>query len=259
MLKAVFFDLSGVLYVGAQAIPGAVAAISRIRASHLQLRFVTNTSRRTREQVMTDLYNLGFELAADELFTAPVAAHAWLQQRNLRPYCLIHREIKTEFSDIDQTNPNAVLIGDAEHDFCYANLNRAFQLCHQGAPLVGIGYNRFFKLQHELLLDSGPFIKAIEFAASTRAIIIGKPSGNFFAQILASIQTTTPVFANEVLMVGDDVFGDVEGAVHAGLQGCLVRTGKYLPGDENKIKVPFIIVDSIVEAVDYALSHGTSA
>ena len=250
MLKALFIDLSGVLYVGNQAIPGAVAAVAKARAKQLQLRFVTNTSRRTRTQILIDLENLGFELAADELFTAPIAAHSWLQEKKLRPYCLIHQNIKSEFADLVQTDPNAVIIGDAEQDFCYDKLNCAFQLCQQGAPLLGIGCNRFFKLDEQLLLDAGPFIKAIEFAASTQAIILGKPSRDFFLQALAS----TNLQADQVLMIGDDIYGDVEGAINAGLHGCLVHTGKYQPGDENKISLPHLSADSIVEAVDYVLS-----
>ncbi|MFT6925521.1 MAG: HAD superfamily hydrolase (TIGR01458 family) [Psychromonas sp.] len=249
MLKALFIDLSGVLYEGNKVISGAIAAIKKAKESQLQLRFVTNTSRKTRTQLLNELNNLGFELQQQELFTAPVAVHAWLQEQKLRPYCLIHHDIKSEFADLLQTEPNAVVIGDAEQDFCYDKLNRAFQLCQQGAPLVGIGYNRYFKIDGQLLLDAGPFIKALEFAASTQAIIIGKPSKDFFLQVLAS----TGLRADQVLMIGDDIYGDIEGAINAGLSGGLVRTGKYQPGDEHKISAPHLTFDSIVEAVDYAL------
>jgi len=249
MLKALFIDLSGVLYEGDKVISGAVAAIEKARASQLKLRFVTNTSRKTRAQLLNDLKILGFELQEEELFTAPVAVHAWLQEKKLRPYCLIHRNIKSEFADLLQTSPNAVVIGDAEQDFCYDKLNHAFQLCQQGAALVGIGYNRYFKLDGQLQLDAGPFIKAIEFAASTQAIIIGKPSKDFFLRAL----TSTGLNADQVLMIGDDIYGDVEGAINSGLHAGLVRTGKYQTGDENKISAAHLTFDSIVEAVDHAL------
>ncbi|MGB5444686.1 MAG: TIGR01458 family HAD-type hydrolase [Psychromonas sp.] len=251
MIKALFIDLSGVLYEGHQVIAGAVAAIKKARDNRLALRFVTNTSRRTRTQLLTDLENLGFELQEEELFSAPVAVHAWLQKKKLRPYCLIHQQIKSEFSDLPQTEPNAVVIGDAEQGFCYDNLNRAFQLCQQGAPLIGIGYNRYFKLGGQLLLDAGAFIKAIEFAASTEAIIIGKPSKDFFLQVLAS----TTFSADQVLMIGDDIYGDVEGALNAGLDACLVRTGKYQTGDENKLSKAHLTCDSIVQAIDYVITR----
>jgi ribonucleotide monophosphatase NagD (HAD superfamily) len=35
-------------------------------------------------------------------------------------------------------------------------------------------------------------------------------------------------------MIGDDVESDVLGAQKAGLQACLVQTGKYRAGDESK-------------------------
>jgi len=250
MLRALFIDLSGVLYEGRTVIAGAVEAIDKVRASRLKLRFVTNTSRRTRSQLLIDLKKLGFNLHEDELFTAPTAAHAWLLEKKLRPYCLIHQNIKSEFADLQQSNPNAVIIGDAEQHFCYDKLNHAFQLCQQGAPLLGIGYNRYFKLDGQLFLDAGPFIKAIEFAASTQAIIIGKPSADFFVQALSS----TGLEANQILMIGDDIYGDVEGALNSGLQACLVRTGKYQKDDEKKLSTDHLTCDSIVEAVNYALS-----
>lgn len=249
MYKALFFDLSGVLYDGEQAIPGAVEAIARALASGLDIRFVTNTSRKTCSQIYHDLTALGFDIDEQQIYTAPAAVKALLQQRHWRPFCLIHKNIQSEFADIDQSRPNAVFIADAEEGFCYRALDRAFQLCQAGAPLIGVGRNRYFKLGGQLHLDAGPFIRAIEYAAATQALIVGKPSAEFFSQIVAS----TSVSAQSVLMIGDDVFGDVEGALNAGLQACLVKTGKYQPGDENRVNQPFLCVDSVVEAVEVAL------
>ena len=250
MIDTLFFDLSGVLYTGSDTVPGAVDAVERGQANSLALRFVTNTSRRTRVDVMEDLASRGFMIEPQQIFTAPAATKNWLKVRALRPYCLVHRDIQSEFSDLEQQQPNAVVIGDAAEGFCYDSLNRAFQLCQQGAPLIGIGYNRYFKLNSELLLDAGPFIKAIEFAASVEAVIIGKPSQAFFQQVLDSC-TADP---QSVMMIGDDVFGDIEGALKAGLQACLVKTGKYQQGDEQLITGDFHCVDSVVEAVDLALA-----
>ncbi|WDE08760.1 TIGR01458 family HAD-type hydrolase [Thalassomonas viridans] len=249
MFKAIFFDLSGVLYDGTRVIPGAVAAIQQAQQSHLQVRFVTNTSRMTSRQVLLGLQNMGFELTADQLFSAPVAAKALALANNWRPYCLVHRNLKDEFADLNQENPDAVIIGDAEQDFCYENLNYAFQLCRAGAPLVGIGRNRYFKLDGKLHLDAGPFISAIEYAASVQAIIMGKPSADFFNQISVS----TGVKNDEILMVGDDVFGDIEGALKSGMHACLVKTGKYQTGDENLIAGQFSCADSVTQAVELAL------
>jgi len=249
MYRAIFFDLSGVLYNGSEAVPGAREAIERAQTSALQVRFVTNTSRRTAAQLVTDLAALGFRLDPATLYTAPRAARSWVERHGLRPYCLIHRDIRSEFADLEQQDPNAVVIGDAAEGFTYGALDRAFQLCQGGAPLVGIGRNRYFRLDGQLHLDAGPFITAIEVAAGCDAVVIGKPSAAFFEQVLAS----TNAAPSEVLMIGDDVYGDVEGALAAGLGGCLVRTGKYQSGDEQLIEGEFACVASVSEAVELAL------
>lgn len=249
MTDALLLDLSGVLYDGNEVIAGAREAVARVQASGLQVRFITNTSQKTRELLLSHLHGLGFNVAREQLFTAVDAARQWLQQRRLRPYCLVHRNITGEFADFDQSEPNAVLIADAAEDFNYANLNRAFQLCLAGAPLLGVGYNRYFKSGDQVLMDAGAFIRAIEFAAGVEATIVGKPSPEFFCQVMAST-TASP---DRALMVGDDVFGDVEGSLNAGIPACLVRTGKYRPGDEEKVTGNFEVADSIVEAVELAL------
>lgn len=254
MIKAILFDLSGVLYSGQSVIDGALDAIRLLQHSNLQIRYVTNTSRITRSTLLKQLLDFGFDIQSHELYTAPSAARDWAMQNEKRPYCLVHDNIKSEFSRLDQANPNAVIIGDAEDGFNYRSLNRAFQLCREGAPLIGIGRNRYFKLHDQLMLDAGPFIQAIEYAASTQAIIMGKPSAAFFGQVLKSIKAKP----NEVLMIGDDVFGDVQGALEYGLQACLVKTGKYLEGDEKLIEGNFLLYPSVVEIVDAVLNHKLS-
>jgi len=43
-IKAVLFDLDGVLYIGQQPIDGAIEAVVKIRQAGIAVRFVTNTS-----------------------------------------------------------------------------------------------------------------------------------------------------------------------------------------------------------------------
>lgn len=89
------------------------------------------------------------------MLTAPGAVRLALLQRQLRPYCLVHEELREEFADLTQHSPNAVVVADAAEGFTYKKLNRAFQLIMDGAPLMGIGRNRYFRQQHKLLLDAG--------------------------------------------------------------------------------------------------------
>lgn len=249
MFEALLLDLSGVLYDGSSVIPGAREAVRRAQDSALDVRFITNTSQKTRTRLLDHLEALGFSIEEGQLFTAVDAARQWLTQRQLRPLCLVHQDILSEFEDFDQRDPNAVFIADAADGFNYRNLNRAFQVCMSGAPLLGVGYNRYYKSADQLLMDAGGFIRAVEFAAGVEATIVGKPGSAFFQQVVASTSAAT----DRTLMVGDDVFGDVEGALQAGLKACLVRTGKYREGDERRVSGDFQIVDSVAGAVALAL------
>ena len=127
-----------------------------------------------------------------------------------------------------------MVIGDAADAFSYEHLNRAFRLVLDGARLLAVGDNRYFKEGEGLSLDAGPFVKALEYAADCEAIILGKPSPAFFHAAAAQLGC----LPGQVLMVGDDVFSDVNGALKAGLKAALVRTGKYRSGDEAKIIAP---------------------
>ena len=83
-------------------------------------------------------------------------------------------------------------------------------------------------------LDAGPFVRALEYASGSEAIILGKPSPAFFHAAASQLDC----HPGDVLMIGDDVFSDVNGALRAGLKAALVQTGKYRPGDEQKIAAP---------------------
>ncbi len=228
--RALLLDISGVLYQDGEPLPGALAAVQRVQGAGLPLRLLTNTSRQTGAAVHAQLCAMGFTVTREQVYTAPAAVLAYLRQHGLRPYLLIHPELEPEFAALDCREPDAVVVCDAAHRFDYDHLNRAFQLLAGGAPLIAVGDNRYYRGGGQLQLDAGPFIRALEYAADTRAIILGKPAAAFFHAALAELGAAPA----EALMVGDDVEADVIGALDAGLQACLVQTGKYRPGDEAR-------------------------
>lgn len=240
-MKAVFFDLSGVLYEGKQVIPGALKTINHLLEGNLSLRFITNTARKTKGQIISDLTAMGFKIPSELLFTAPNAALAYCQANDLKPYCLVHANIKEEFKEIEHAPFNAVILGDAEDDLNYANLDKAFNILLSGGSLIAIGENRYFKDTQGYHLDTGPFTKALEYAADVKPVITGKPSAEFFHQVIA----TTGMQASDILMIGDDVFGDIEGALNAGMKACLVKTGKYREGDEQRLSPPCEVAEDV--------------
>jgi len=221
MIQGVLCDLSGVLYVGNESVPGARDAIISLAAAGVPVRFMTNATRTPKQRILEKLSHIGLDVADEDLFTPVMAAQTYLRERKLEPHLLVHPNIQAELSHLTSRNPNAVLMGDAGHAFTYESMNAAFRVLVEGAPLLAMGDNRYFREADGLSLDLGPFVRALEYAAGTEATILGKPSPEFFLAAVRSIG----VEPAQVVMLGDDYEADVDGALAAGLQAMLVRTG----------------------------------
>ena len=249
-LCGVLLDLSGVLHVGDQALPGAVEALKKLKSSGLAVRYVTNTSRQPRDALVARLKALGFAIETEAVFTpAQIAVH-YLKTHGLRPWFLVHPALRGEFPMEDAAEADAVVLGDAGEAFTYARLNQAFRLLMRGATLLALGDNRYFQDRDGLSLDIGPFKAALEYASGTQAVVLGKPAPTLFLTAAAALGCDP----GNVLMVGDDAVADVEGALRAGLRAVLVRTGKYRAGDEDRIGLPGAeVMDDLAAVVDWLL------
>ncbi|PWG61558.1 TIGR01458 family HAD-type hydrolase [Sediminicurvatus halobius] len=245
--RGLLIDIDGVLYVGDAALPGAGEALQRLRAAGLPLRFVTNTTRRSADDLLGKLRGLGFEVAPEELLTAPRAAAHWLRARGSpRILPLIPEVLEDEFSEfpVDEVTPEVVLLGDLGDAWRYQHLNQAFRALMDGAELLALHRSRYWRTETGLQLDLGGFVAALEYASGCEAVIAGKPAAAFFAAALDGLG----VAASEALMVGDDLEADVGGAQAAGIPGALVRTGKFRETQLARSEVrPAAVIDSIAE------------
>ena len=244
-LKGMLFDLDGVLYIGKQPVDGAAEAVARIRSSHLRCRFVTNTSTLSLASLSGKLESLGFDIPPAEVISAPQAALRYLQKQG-DPVCrlLLADDVKRDFAGFRQSDTAAeyIVVGDIGNAWTYAMLNEVFNCLMNGAKLIAIHKNRFWQTEQGLQMDIGGFVEALEYASGSKAMIIGKPSPDFFRTALDDMQLS----ADEVAMIGDDIDSDVGGAQQSGLQGTLVRTGKYRQSytEASPVK-PDAIIDSV--------------
>jgi HAD superfamily hydrolase (TIGR01458 family) len=253
MIRGVLLDLSGVVYVGDQALPGAKEAIARLRASGLPLAFVTNTTRTPKRGVVDRLQRMGLDIDDGELITPAEAARSWLLAHEQTPHLLIHSALLEDFHGLEDFLGKAVVVGDAGDGFTYDALNTAFRMLTAGADFLALAKNRvFMDTDQQLSLDAGPFVTALEFASQREAIVIGKPSEAFYAAAAKRLGCATA----DTVMVGDDLEADVSGALAAGIgNAILVRTGKYQAGAEtDATPPPTVVLDDLTAAVEWILS-----
>lgn len=248
--KGILFDLDGVLYVGSQAIDGAIESVERIRASGLACRFVTNTSTLSLASLQKKLNALGFAIPIEEIISAPQAALLYLKHQT-DPVCrmLLADDVKQDFMEFRQseTEANYIVIGDIGDAWTYSLLNEIFNCLMRGAKLIAIHKNRFWQTEQGLQMDIGGFVDALEYASGVTTMIIGKPSPDFFQIALDDMGLQS----SEVAIIGDDIDSDVGGGQQAGLKGILVKTGKYRQNyfEASSIK-PDLVIESIRDLPD---------
>jgi HAD superfamily hydrolase (TIGR01458 family) len=227
-IKGLMLDLDGTLYDGGESVAGAREAVGALEASGLALRYVTNTTRMPRRAVVERMRTLGFLVEEDEVFTPAWAASRLIGDRNC--LALVDESLYEDLgrARLTEDSPEVVLVGDLGEGFTYARLDAAFRCLMDGAELMALQKNRYWRNGGRLSLDAGPFVAALEYASGERAVVVGKPEEGFFRIALEDMGLE----AHQVAMVGDDGETDVAGAKRAGLSGIQVRTGKWRPGGD---------------------------
>jgi HAD superfamily hydrolase (TIGR01458 family) len=249
-MAAILLDVDGVLHVSGAPIAGAASAVKRLRDDGHRIRFVTNSTTRSRAQVGQQLRDMGIFVDDEELqTTGGVAARALAGKRVL---ALTMPGILDDLEGLQLVgmNVDAVLLGGADEGeetgriFSYLNLNRAFHELEAGADLYCLHKNKWWQTADGARLDAGAFVAGLEYAADIEATVLGKPSNAYFAAALEALDAEPGL----TWMVGDDLEGDIVGAHNHGMKTILVRTGKFRPDDVERSPIqPDGIVSSIAQ------------
>ncbi len=253
-MAAILLDVDGVFHVSGQPIPGGALAVRRLRQAGHRLRFVTNTTVRSRAELTRELRGLGIDLDEGELQTTAAAAARLLRGR--RVLALVMPAVVDDLQGVELVGEEAeaVLIGGADETpetgrvFSYMNLARAFSELQAGAELYCLHKNRWWQTSRGPLLDAGAFVAGLEYAAEVEATVVGKPSPVYFQAALEALDADPTL----TWMVGDDLEADIAGAQRLGMRTVLVRTGKFRPGDLDRSRVaPDVVLNSVADLPEW--------
>ncbi len=257
-MAAILLDVDGVLHVSGESIAGAAEAVTRLREDGHRLRFVTNTTTRSRAALCADLNGFGIEVQEQEVQTTADAAVQALKGK--RVLALVMQALVDDLSELEIVGDSAeaVLLGGADETdesgrvFSYMNLARAFAELQLGADLYCLHKNRWWQTSRGPLLDAGAFVAGLEYAADVEAHVLGKPSPEYFGAALKALDADPEL----AWMVGDDLESDIGGAQRYGMRTVLVRTGKFRPDDLERARIsPDAVISSIVNLPDWLDSN----
>lgn len=247
--EGVLLDIDGVLMVGGDPVEGAKDTLSFLQDTCIPFRCISNTTRRSRRSIAGRLGAMGLAIPESHIFTPAVAAAALLAGRALSRCMLLVCEDTVRDFEAAGIEPvmdrvDAVVVGDAGNRMTYEALNACFRCILEGAPLIALEKDRYWRDADGLSLSAGPFVAALEYATGTAAELVGKPSPAFFARALEALGTAP----ERTLMVGDDIRTDIGGAQGSGIRGVLVRTGKYREDLVEAAGIaPSAVIDSIAD------------
>src|SRR5664280_268213 len=251
--RGLLVDIDGVLTVSWKPLPGVGGALGRLREAGISMVFVTNTTSAARSSIATKLQRAALVVDINEILTAASTTAALIHRDHPGARCWMVGDSDVA-ADLDEINlvgveesPEVIILGGAGPEFDYLTLNRIFRMAMEGTPVIAMHRNFYWMTKDGLQLDTGAFVGVIEQATGIEVSVTGKPSPACFARALEMLDLSP----DEVAMVGDDLYTDVLGAQTMGIEGILVRTGKFrsetLAGSSVS---PDHVVDSFADLPD---------
>lgn len=142
-VSAFLLDLDGVLYVGGSPVPGARECLELMEEKGYSFRFVSNSTRRCRASVAKRLFDMGYRISPEHIFTPSVAAiERILRSGKRRCYLISTGDVHRDFEDagivIADDDVDFVVVGDAGSNFTFERLNTAFNHVLEGADIIAL-------------------------------------------------------------------------------------------------------------------------
>jgi HAD superfamily hydrolase (TIGR01450 family) len=247
-------DLDGVVWIGATAVPGSIAALRALRERGVRLLFVTNDPRGSRADYAEQLEGLGIDVAESEIVTSSSALASLLgrEHSGKTAYVIGSPALKAELVavgmrllDDDDAARDADVVAVGGHvGFDYGELRIAGQALRRGAMLYATGRDTVFPMPDGPWPGTGAILAAVEAAGGTEATVVGKPEPFIFDHACALLAG-----CERVAIVGDNLESDIAGGKRAGLTTILVLTGAATEADVEAARVRPDLVVADLEAL----------
>jgi HAD superfamily hydrolase (TIGR01450 family) len=270
------FDLDGVVWLGNEPIPGAAAAVARVRAHGEQVAFVTNNSFGRRADVIDKLRAHGID-AGDDVVTSAMAVAALVGPHErvlvcggpgLREELAARAAEVVDAGDLVANAPrggpagvvaaleadggfDAVVVG-YHRDFDYLRMTAGAVAVRMGARLLASNDDATYPTPHGAIPGGGSILAGIATAAGVAPVVAGKPH----EPIAELVRVRLGV---EGVMVGDRPDTDGRFARCLGYRFALVFSGVTSPADLPVDPTPDLTAPDLASLVDLELGGAVGA
>jgi HAD superfamily hydrolase (TIGR01450 family) len=239
-------DLDGVVYRGAEPVPGVAAVLADRVAGGDRVVYVTNNSMHHRADYVVRLTAMGAPVSADTVVSSSRAAalHIVRQEPAIRRAMAfggsgLERELRDVGLEVvtaaeaatamtrDGSDgvaaagaPDVVVVG-LDPALTYLRLAAAADCIRAGARFIATNRDPVYPTERGLRPGAGSVVAALEATTGVRPLTIGKPEPHLFTIALAAVDATPA----EAVVIGDGPATDIAGARAIGARSILMLTG----------------------------------
>lgn len=255
---SVLFDLDGVVYLGAKAVPHAIESINRLQSEGKIVGYVTNNSSRKPETIAEQLNGFGLSVEPNQVIGSARAGARMLAERvapGSKVLVVGGEGLRFEVAQLGfeivsraDENPAAVIQGFAP-DVGWTHLAEAAFAIQRGAIWLATNQDWTIPREGGIAPGNGTLVSAVHTAVGILPDFAGKPFAPIFQSALDQLGIQKPLF------VGDRLDTDIRGAHNFGMASACVMTGvssrRELIGARVEDRPDFIVEDLRSLFLDY--------
>ncbi len=227
-VKLFLIDLDGTFYLGPNLFPWSIPFMNSLKERGKQYLFLTNNSSASKRYYAEKISGMGFATMPSDVFSSTTATIIYLQKHSIdaRVYVLGTPLMEDELREADinlvQDEPDIVLLG-FDKTLTYQKLQKACYWIRKGKTYIATHPDINCPTEDGPIPDTGSMIELIAASTEKRPdVIIGKP----YSPIIDALFEQYPYRRDEVAIVGDRLYTDIQTGINAGIVSILVLSGE---------------------------------
>ena len=231
-----FIDVQGTLIddKDRKPISGAIEFINSLNEKEIPYIIITNNTKHNSKDFLNFLNQLGFFIDEDHYIDPLTVLKDILKEQRVAAYGVEEflSVLKSLGYELDFKNPKAVLVS-VKADFVMDEFAQIIEFLLNGALLYGMHATAIYAKNGKRYPGVGAILEMLKFATNKEYEVIGKPSLNFYNKALEKLRKIDEkVDFKDIIIISDDVKGDLVGAKRVGMKTAFVLSGKFKKAKE---------------------------